>query len=208
MKRNFNYLANLILCLIMLITGFITPINAKALTEEQVKAGAFQTREAVTCLTNILHQEQDFTWTICSANDELRMSEEYGYHYETITFLRKMENWNKDMVITIPTPKIFFFIEKIPLDYAVKYDRSGQSISEEGAKGELSYSNGLAPYQGEKRWITMSKMYYWAKEFQKMYPNEMKVYMETDNFVCYVLEQNTYSLVNLAIDYGYNTGEK
>lgn len=206
-KRGFGKKVSELVSLSCLLFSFACLIGMGNV-REQVKAGAFQTREAVTCLTNILHQEKDFTWTICSANDELRMSEEYGYHYETITFLREMENWDKDMVITIPTPKIFFFIEKIPLDYAVKYDRSGQSISEEGAKGELSYSNGLAPYQGENRWITMSKMYYWAKEFQKMYPNEMKIYMETDNFVCYVLEQNTYSLVNLAIDYGYNTGEK
>ena len=172
------------------------------------KAGMFETHEAVTCLTNIIRQEKDFHWTICSANDELRMGEDHGYHYETITFLKKMENWDEDVIITIPTPRVYYFIEKIPLDYAVKYDRSGQSISEEGAKGKLSYSNGLAPYQGENRWITMSRMYYWAREFRKRYPNEMKVYMETDNFVCYVLEQNTYSLVNLAIDYGFNIGEK
>lgn len=169
--------------------------------------GVFETNEAVTCLTNIIQQEDDFTWTICSANDELRMGEDHGYHYETITFLKKMENWSKDTIITMPTPKVYFFVEKIPLDYAVKYKGSGQTISEEGAKGKLSYSNSLAPYQGENRWITMSRMYYWAQEFQKMYPNEMRVYMETDRFVCYVIEQNTYSLYNFAIDYGFNTRE-
>ena len=109
--------------------------------------------------------------------------------------------------LSTPTPKVYFFIEKIPLDYAVKYKGSGQTISEEGAKGKLSYSNSLAPYQGENRWITMSRMYYWAQEFQKMYPNEMRVYLETDRFVCYVIEQNTYSLYNFAIDYGFNTRE-
>ena len=51
----------------------------------------------------------------------------------------------------------------------------------------------------------MSRMYYWAQEFKKLYPNELKVYMETDDFVCYKLTQNTYRLYNLAIDYGYNT---
>ncbi len=174
----------------------------------QAKAGGFETNEAVTCLTNIIHQEEDFTWTICSANDELRMGEDHGYHYETITFLKKMERYNSKSIITIPTSKVYFFIEKIPLDYAVSYANSGQSISEEGASRNISYSSSLAPYQGENRWITMSRMYYWAQEFMRMYPNEMKVYMETDQFVCYVVEQNTYSLYNFAIDYGYNMGEQ
>ncbi len=173
-----------------------------------VKAGGFEMNEAVTCLTNIIRQEKDFMWTICSANDELRMGEDHGYHYETITFLKKMERYNSKSIITIPTPKVYFFIEKIPIDYAVSYKNSGQSISEEGASRKLSYATSLAPYQGENRWITMSRMYYWAQEFMRMYPNEMKVYMETDRFVCYVVEQNTYSLYNFAIDYGYNMGEQ
>ena len=50
----------------------------------------------------------------------------------------------------------------------------------------------------------MSHMYYWAQKFKQLYPNEMQVYYETDEFVCYKLHQNSYSLYNLAIDYGYN----
>lgn len=172
------------------------------------RSSGMETNEAITCLTNILKQEPDFTWTICSANDELRMCEESGYHYEMITMLRQMEKWNKEKKILIPTPKVFFFIEKIPLEYWESYENIGQSVSEAGASRPLPYMSGIEPYKGEKRWVTMSRMYYWAQEMRRMYPNEMKVYMETDDFVCYVLEQNTYSLVNLAIDYGYNTGEK
>lgn len=191
-------------CLIV-FAGFILQTGC---IRTQAKAGGFETNEAVTCLTNIIRQEEDFTWTICSANDELRMGEDHGYHYETITFLKKMENFNSKSIITIPTSKVYFFIEKVPIDYAVSYANSGQSISEEGASRKLTYSSGLAPYQGERRWVTMSRMYYWAQEFMRMYPNEMKVYMETDQFVCYVVEQNTYSLYNFAIDYGYNMGER
>lgn len=50
----------------------------------------------------------------------------------------------------------------------------------------------------------MSHMYYWAQAFMKLYPNEMKVYYETDDFVCYYIHQNVECLYNLAIDYGYN----
>ena len=54
----------------------------------------------------------------------------------------------------------------------------------------------------------MSRMYYWAQEFQRLYPNEMEVYLETDQFVCYRIEQNPYRLYNFAIDYGYNTASE
>ena len=37
-----------------------------------------------------------------------------------------------------------------------------------------------------------------------LYPNEMTVYYESDKFICYRVEQNTYRLFNFAIDYGYN----
>ena len=38
----------------------------------------------------------------------------------------------------------------------------------------------------------------------ELYPNEMEVYYESDDFVCYRLKQNGNSLYNFAIDYGYN----
>ena len=48
----------------------------------------------------------------------------------------------------------------------------------------------------------MSHMYYWAQAFKKLYPNEMEIYYETDDFVCYKLHQN------VAIDYGYNNPQE
>lgn len=167
-------------------------------------ANAMQTNDAITCLTNILHEHEDWTWTICSANDELRMGEDYGYHYETITFLREIESISTYADVTIPTKYIYFFVEKIPLDYAVAYENSGQSISEEGAKRSLPVASGIGPYQGENRWIVMSRMYYWAEAFMEMYPSEMTVYYESDDFICYRLEQNIDRLFELGIDYGYN----
>ena len=47
-------------------------------------------------------------------------------------------------------------------------------------------------------------MYYWAQKFRQMYPNEVEVYYETDNFVCYRVVQNDYRLYNFSIDYDYN----
>ena len=60
-------------------------------------------------------------------------------------------------------------------------------------------------YKGENRWILMSRAYYWAQEFKRLYPNEVTTYLETDQFVCYRIEQNPYRLYNFAVDYGYNS---
>ena len=159
---------------------------------------------AFTCLTNIIKENKDETWTIVSANDETQMGLDHGWHYETITFLRKQEHINKDTKLIIPTEKVYFFIEKSPLNYSVVYSGSGQSISKKGASQSLPNSGGIGMYQGEGRWILMSRMYYWAQAFMEMYPNEMKVYYESEDFVCYVIPQNMYHQYNFAIDYGYN----
>ena len=163
-----------------------------------------QRNEAVTCLTNIIYENDDFKWTIVSANDETRMGEDHGYHYETIDFLRGMENSVSEESIALPTKMVYFFIEKVTIDYGLMFKGSGQAISEEGAAMALPDVTGIFVYTEQNRWIVMSRMYYWAQEFRKLYPNEFKVYYETDDFVCYYIEQNEYQLYHFAIDYGYN----
>ena len=160
--------------------------------------------ESVICLTNIIKTEDDFNWTIVSANDEMRMGWDHGYHYETITFLREMEKAPANTMIRIPTRVVYFFVEKIPIDYNIPYIDSGQSISEEGASYMLPGGDGIHVYQARNRWILMSRMYYWAETFQQLCPNEMDIYMETESFICYRVEQDPYRLYNFALDYGYN----
>lgn len=174
------------------------------------------TNEAITCLTNILEKEKDFNWTIVSANDEMQMAINHGYHYEVISLLREMEHRNdenesvinqdpyEDPAIKIPTPSVYVFVEKVPLDYTIGYENSGQTISEEGAKCSLPNVGGIDMYKGINRWILMSRMYFWANSFMEMHPNETSIYFENDKFVCYKIEQNAYRLFDFAIDYGYN----
>lgn len=159
---------------------------------------------AITCLSNIIHENEDKTWTIVSANDEMQMGLDHGWHYETTTFLRGMETLEKNTKVIIPTKTVYFFIEKIPLDNSVTYDKSGQSISRKGASRSLPNVGGIGMYQGEERWIVMSRMYYWAQAFMELYPNEMKVYYEDNKFICYKIEQNMYHQYDFAIDYRYN----
>lgn len=168
--------------------------------------GSLEMNEAILCTTNILkdNKGKNDTWTIVSANDELRMIEEYGRHTETIEFLEGMEYWNPTKEVTIPTEKVYFYIEKKPLNYANGYGGEIPEVSEEQAQQELPQNSGLSAYNGPRRSITMSRMYYWAQKFMELYPNELKVYYENDRFVCYYIEQNVYRLYNFAIDYGYN----
>ena len=167
-------------------------------------SSGFVMNGAITCMSNIIHENEDKTWTIVSANDETQMGLDHGWHYETITFLRGMETLEKNTKVIIPTKTVYFFIEKIPGDYAVSYAKSGQSISRKGASRSLPNVGGIGMYQGEGRWIVMSRMYYWAQAFMELYPNEMKVYYEDNKFICYKIEQNMYHQYNFAIDYRYN----
>ncbi|MCR5639947.1 MAG: hypothetical protein K6G04_01190 [Lachnospiraceae bacterium] len=179
---------------------------------------------AITCLTNIVSTDEPFHYTVLSANDELHMVEESGYHYEVISLLKHLALYEggvydgteiSDLTdvdeghLYLPTEDIYVFIETVPQDYFLPYMNSGQRISEAGAKRALPDMEGLGIYQGENRWICMSKLYYWVKAFEKLHPDAVSVYYQDDVFVCYRIHQNVYSLYDLCIDYGYNhCGEK
>ncbi|MDO5150040.1 MAG: hypothetical protein Q4D76_11675 [Oscillospiraceae bacterium] len=191
--------------LIMTVAVIVCSTNYEWI-REPFGGGNLEMNEAILCTTNILkdNEGRNNTWTIVSANDELRMIEEYGRHSETIEFLEDMEHWNRTKEVTIPTEKVYFYIEKKPINYANGYVGKIPEVSEEQAIQSLPQNSGLAAYTGTRRSVTMSRMYYWAQQFLELYPNELKVYYENDRFVCYYIEQNVYCLYNFAIDYGYN----
>lgn len=189
--------------------GLALVLAAVALTgiRTPVCISAYGTNGAMVCLSNILRDNWNTTsWTICSANDEQQMTWRQGYHYETIEFLRNQERLTSDTSLTIPTDTVYFFIEKVPILYrdVLNDVRPEREVSQEGAKQPLSASGGIEPYIEDARWVTMSHMYYWAQAFRELYPYEMEVYYETDDFVCYRIRQDGYNLYNFAIDYGYN----
>ena len=192
------------------ISGIVLAIGTIAsvvlgLVRSPVTTNALETNEAIICLTNIIHENKPFTWTILSANDERQMIVDSGRHYEMITFLRELRDLKKNPEIKLPTEYVYIFIEKQPINYAGSANGIElEPVSEEGASTPIDTGKGISAYTAEARWGTMSHMYYWAQAFKKLYPNEMEVYYETDDFVCYRLHQNVESLYNLAIDYGYN----
>lgn len=191
-------------CAVMAVGLSVTAV-VLGLVRTPVTTGALETNEAIICLTNIIRENKPYTWTLLSANDEHQMIVDCGRHYEMITFLREIRDLKKNPEITFPTEYVYFFIEKQPINYAGSANGIDlQPVSEEGAQTPINTEGGISAYTSDARWGTMSHMYYWAQAFQKLYPNEMEVYYETDDFVCYRLHQNVECLYNLAIDYGYN----
>ena len=189
---------------LVLLLGANEAIRAEMI-RKPIEVSGLEPNEGIICLTNIIRENKDYNWTIISANDERQMIIEFGRHYEMITFLRELRNLKKNSEITMPTEYVYFFIEKQPINYAGSANGIDlKPVSEEGASHPVNTETGISAYTSDTRWETMSHMYYWAQAFKKLYPEEMEVYYETNDFVCYRLHQNVNSLYNLAIDYGYN----
>ena len=70
-----------------------------------------------------------------------------------------------------------------------EYASGGREIGELVAK-----QLGIPFYNRE---ILESRLAIYLREFQKEYPNELNVYYEDDDFICYCLEQNPNRLFNL-----------
>lgn len=92
----------------------------------------------------------------------------------------------------------------------MEYDDAPVAIEEAdtvATKEMLGISkNGSMKYYNitENRRILEAKLAAWIQRYKEMFPDQISVYMESDDCVVYCLEQNEYALNNLAIDYGYN----
>ena len=98
----------------MITVGLVVGCISQGWMKVSDFSSGYVSNGALTCLANIIKENEDKTWTIVSANDETQMGLDHGWHYETITFLRKQENLKKDTEIIIPTKNVYFFIEKNP----------------------------------------------------------------------------------------------
>ncbi|HZJ76771.1 MAG TPA: hypothetical protein VFC70_03575 [Oscillospiraceae bacterium] len=135
------------------------------------------------------------TFTIVSPVEEYYQVIDYGYHENISKFVNMVSGNEKEY--KIPTQYVFFFIEKRILD---DYYYGSVDVSPEYAQKDFIYFASAQDYYFQRA-ILESKAYYWALEFQKMYPNSFKVYFENDIYIAYILEQNPFSLYNLQIDY-------
>ncbi len=144
-------------------------------------------------LRNIKKDFKKNSYTIVSPTDERYDVIDHGRHTELSQFVN-MINGNEEM-FTFTTDYVFFFIEKKLLQ-----DKNVGSVyvSQEYAEMDFFYMGDVQDYYFQRA-VIESKAYYWAKEFEKTYPRNFKVYFENDIYIVYLLKQNTYSPYNLQI---------
>lgn len=182
------------------------------------------TRYNSTVLTtkSIVEQMKPESYTIVSSTDEIYQMIGHGYHEELISFVNQAE------VVSyhIPTEYVYIFVEKNAIQrnhynffdgprwlgndkyykifgnsasYGKNYKRS--VISEDMADiffGSFAYSIKIYDYLWSRTAI-MAKTYVWCQKFNEMYPNELHVFYEDDDFVCYYFKQNPRNLYELAV---------
>jgi len=177
---------------------------------------------AVMTTYSIIKSLPENTYTIVSPVDELYQVIQYGFHEEAVNFVN--QSLTEDY--TLPTEYVFIFVEKKPLQYGQSHfftgpgwlawekypayyssyvsqcpDITTSEISRELAeenRGQLP--NSAKAYSNlETRTIVESRLYKWCQDFERLYPNELKIYYEDENFICYYFKQNVMRLYQLAI---------
>lgn len=193
--------------LILTVAFLFYTVGNGYVKQKVVDSSAYQRDGAVLCTFDIMEHFPNQKWTIVSCNEERNMVSPVAWHYEAIDFLESMEHYREDDEMYIPTQYVFFFIEKNSLNYDDKaFEGDEGRVDSQWASRALPVKDSLNHhYMYDNRIVVNSRMYYWAQEYMKRFPNEMKVYYEDDDFICYYIEQNEYFLNNFAIDYGYNS---
>ena len=174
-------------------------------------------------MSDIIHNFPQYTYTVVSPTDGLYHSIQYGWHEELLDFVNKAAGQR----YFLPSEHVFVFVEKRPLMYAqIRYvngpswlgspenlfeyvyrqwtqapDILAAEISPEAAQKELQKKpRPFDHYKDiESRTIIESKAYYWCQQFEALYPNEMSIYYDDDDFVCYYFRQNPNSPFDLAL---------
>ena len=182
---------------------------------------------AITCTSRIMSENKNWTYTIVSTVDEVEMTNLYGYHYEDIVLLHKLEKVNTEGSATqdnfnifqddpedendpntyIPTRYVYIYIEKQPVGSSSDYFDDDWRTSSDGAKYKVPAGGSVYNYFDANRWIVMCHMYMWMRKLIQIYPEAITIYYEDNDFICYRLTQGTIPY-NLGIDYGYNDADE
>ncbi len=176
---------------------------------------------AVNVTASIVENIPEGQYTILSTTDELYQVMGHGFHEEILTFQRKYGNQE----YYIPTKYMFFYVEKHPIRYGHTHFSDGpqwlalqiypekfgnSSVGDQMSGGEISQEIAEKPLiLGSKlsnaytniynREIVEARMARYLEAFEREYPNELNIYYEDDDFICYCLEQNTDRLFNLGL---------
>lgn len=177
--------------------------------------------QAVNVTNQIIREFPDKSYTIVSPTDELYQVIEHGYHEELLLFSQKIMTGTN---YTIPTKYLFLYVEKKPIQSmqyhffegpkwlaSEKYQPYFGTFSSQGDdihSGKISAAAAEKPVRVysllsdsykdlESREILESRAMEWCKDFQKRFPEDMKIYYENDLFCCYMIRQNSYRLFQL-----------
>lgn len=179
----------------------------------------------VNVANSICEEFEKNRFTIVSNADELYQINPFGRHEESAGFLRNIQ----EARYIIPTEEVFLFVEKHPVLYAQMCFADGPSwlakpfsgsnyaypastipnmmkadifenIGENLQKLREAYPNWNYYEDNAGRIWRHRAMYNWCQSFQRRYPNEMTVYYEDEDFVCYHFSQDMMDPYNLAFD--------
>lgn len=177
---------------------------------------------AVMTTQSIIRTLPEQTYTICSTTDEIYQMIEYGWHEELTNFI----NQSRSGDYTIPTKYLFLYVEKKPIEYAQSHFFAGpgwlawqkypsyynsfvsqcpeitasEITPQLAEEAPLAFPNRSSVYGNlVSRTYAEARMQEWVERFDSLYPHEVHVYYEDENFVCYYFEQNPYKLYQLSI---------
>lgn len=182
-------------------------------------------RAAVNVTSSITESFPHNQYTIVGSTDDLYSTIQYGRHEELLKFLQTAQ---EKPGYYLPTEYVFIYVEKHPIQHAQYHFSSGpkwlatdvyyktfplgtttskypeifaSEINDEYAqRSVVGYPVRYDSYKDpETRTVINANAYKWCHDFADLYDNELKVYYEDDNFICYYFRQNTFSLYDLAI---------
>lgn len=169
---------------------------------------------------NIIKNFPQYSYTIVSPTDELYQVIEYGRHEEIYNFVKVIQS----NAYSLPSEYIFLYVEKKPIQYAQSHFYAGpewlakekytqyytmyfsegnqlnqSTISDDYADRDFMFFLKESQNYSDlaSRTILESKLNRWCKQFEHKFPNDINTYYEDDDFVCYVIRQNTSRLFNL-----------
>lgn len=169
---------------------------------------------------NIIKNFPQYSYTIVSPTDELYQVIEYGRHEEIYNFVKVIQR----NAYSLPSEYIFLYVEKKPIQYAQSHFYTGpewlakekytqyytmyfsegnqlnqSTISDDYADQDFMFFLKESQNYSDlaSRTILESKLNRWCKQFEHNFPNDINTYYEDDDFVCYVIRQNTSRLFNL-----------
>lgn len=170
----------------------------------------FRYESTVSVTESIMEEFPRNSYTIVSPREEAYQIASNGKHEEISSFIKKCDSQN----YTLPTKYVFLYVEKKPLVYFQYFYPDGPAwlaksrnykietteISEEAAGRDFIEERAIWDFYIKNRTVLESKAYEWCQNFSEAYSDELKVYYEDDDFVCFYFQQDPGKPYNLSVE--------